>query len=137
MVLLIFHLLSKEWNLQFLEVNRTYASYMHVCKTLTLHISYNELFKKWCIHLSRSLYLYLNYLVSVTAGGPMSPRGTCSQVLYCRLRLIRSVLRALNFSVFKVIEIVICWFITPSLLASICFGTFWLSFSTFKTTLFG
>ena len=30
---------------------------------------------KWCIHLSRSLYLYFNYLVSVTAGGPRSPRG--------------------------------------------------------------
>ena len=32
---------------------------------------------KWCIHLSRSLFLYLNYLVSVTAGhgGPRSPRG--------------------------------------------------------------
>ena len=30
---------------------------------------------KWCIHLSRSLYLYFNYLVSVTAGGPRSHRG--------------------------------------------------------------
>ena len=30
---------------------------------------------KWCIHLSRSLFLYFNYLVSVTAGGPESPRG--------------------------------------------------------------
>ena len=30
---------------------------------------------KWCIHLSRSLHLYFNYLVSVTAGGPVSPRG--------------------------------------------------------------
>ena len=30
---------------------------------------------KWCIHLSRSLYLYFNYLVSATAGGPRSPRG--------------------------------------------------------------
>ena len=28
-----------------------------------------------CIHLSRSLFLYFNYLVSVTAGGPESPRG--------------------------------------------------------------
>ena len=31
--------------------------------------------QKWCIHLSRSLLLYFNYLVSVTAGGPVSPRG--------------------------------------------------------------
>ena len=30
---------------------------------------------KWCIHLSRSLFSYLIYLVSVTAGGPRSPRG--------------------------------------------------------------
>ena len=30
---------------------------------------------KWCIHLSRCLYLYFNHLVSVTAGGPSSPRG--------------------------------------------------------------
>ena len=30
---------------------------------------------KWCIYLSRSLFLYPNYLVSVTAGGPASPRG--------------------------------------------------------------
>ena len=30
---------------------------------------------KWCIHLSRSLFLYFNYLMSVTAGGPESPRG--------------------------------------------------------------
>ena len=30
---------------------------------------------KWCIHLSRSLLSYFNYLVSVTAGGPRSPRG--------------------------------------------------------------
>ena len=30
---------------------------------------------KWCIHLSRSLISYFNYLVSVTAGGPRSPIG--------------------------------------------------------------
>ena len=33
---------------------------------------------KWCIHLSKSLFLYFNYLVSVTAGGPESPRGHMS-----------------------------------------------------------
>ena len=36
---------------------------------------------KWCIHISKSLFLYFNYLVSVTAGGPVSPEGICSQVL--------------------------------------------------------
>ena len=30
---------------------------------------------KWCIHLSRSAFLYFNYLVNGTAGGPESPRG--------------------------------------------------------------
>ena len=30
---------------------------------------------KWCIYLSRSLFPYFNFLVSVTAGGPRSPRG--------------------------------------------------------------
>ena len=30
---------------------------------------------KRCIHLSRSLFFNFNYLVSVTAGGPKSPRG--------------------------------------------------------------
>ena len=30
---------------------------------------------KWCIHLSRRLFINFNYLVSVTAGGPRSPRG--------------------------------------------------------------
>ena len=30
---------------------------------------------KWCIHLRRSLFLYFNNLVSVTAGGQRSPRG--------------------------------------------------------------
>ena len=28
---------------------------------------------KWCIHLSEIIFLYFNYLVSVTAGGPESP----------------------------------------------------------------
>ena len=30
---------------------------------------------KCCIHLSKSLFLYFNYLLSVTADGPVSPRG--------------------------------------------------------------
>ena len=52
-------------------------------------------FLELSIHLSGCLFLYFNYLVSVTAGGPESPRGhrchsgsasvllyfTCSQVL--------------------------------------------------------
>ena len=30
---------------------------------------------KWCVHLSRRLFTYFNYLLSVTAGGPRSPQG--------------------------------------------------------------
>ena len=30
---------------------------------------------KLCIHLSRSIFIYFNYLVIITAGGPVSPRG--------------------------------------------------------------
>ena len=30
---------------------------------------------KWCIRLSRSVFLCFNYLVSVTTGGPVSPQG--------------------------------------------------------------
>ena len=30
---------------------------------------------QWCIHLSKSLFSYFHYLVSVTAGGQRSPRG--------------------------------------------------------------
>ena len=30
---------------------------------------------KWCIHLSSSFFSYFSYSVSVTAGGPGSPRG--------------------------------------------------------------
>ena len=45
---------------------------------------------------------------------------------YDLLRLIRSVLRASKFSVLKLIEIVILWFITPFLLPSAClFMQFW------------
>ena len=32
-------------------------------------------YSKWCPHLSRSIFLYFNYLMGVTAGGPVSPRG--------------------------------------------------------------
>ena len=51
---------------------------------------------KWCIHLSRGLFLYSNYLLTVTAGGPVNPRW---HKFYGRLRLIRSVFRASKFSV--------------------------------------
>ena len=36
---------------------------------------------KWCIHLSRNLFLYFNYSVSVTAGNQGVPEGIRSQVL--------------------------------------------------------
>ena len=48
---------------------------------------------------------YLLILSSVTVGGPVSPRGTCSQVL--RSTSVRSVWRASKFPCLKLIEIVI------------------------------
>ena len=72
-----------------------------------------------CIHLD--LFLYFNHLVSVTAE------------FYGRLQLICSVLRASTFSVLKFIEIVIFGVYSPSLLASVCFGTFFdISFQLFS-----
>ena len=63
---------------------------------------------KWSIHLSRSLFLYFNYLVSVTAGEPDSPRGR----LLLREKGRES---AVDFGWFlafvrvKLIEIIILW----------------------------
>ena len=45
-------------------------------------------------------------MVSVTAGGPVSPRGHIFNQFYGRVRLIPSVLRASKLSVMKLIEIV-------------------------------
>ena len=73
-----------------------------------------------CIHLD--LFLYFNHLVSVTAE------------FYGRLQLIRSVLRASTFSGLKFIEIVIFGVYSPSLLASVCFGTFLISLFNFLAT---
>ena len=42
---------------------------------LLVHIVNSIRFKMVYTPLSRSLFLYFNYLVSVTAGGPVSPRG--------------------------------------------------------------
>ena len=50
-----------------------------ICSSMYMTLTYDILLiksdLKWCMHLSRSLFLYFNYLVSVTAGGPVSPRG--------------------------------------------------------------
>ena len=51
--------------------------------------------------------------------------------LTCRLQLIRSVSRASTFSALKFIEIVILGVYSPSLLASVCFGTFVISLFNF------
>ena len=50
---------------------------------------------------------------------------------YGRFQLIRNVSRALTFSVFKFIEIVIFGVYSLSLLASVCFGTFVISLFNF------
>ena len=59
-----------------------------------------------------------------------SPRAHVAK-FYGRLLLNRSVLRASKFSVLKLTEIVICGFITPSLLALACFDTYWASLFNF------
>ena len=57
---------------------------------------------------------------------------------YGRLRLIRSVWRALKFSVFKIDwNCNFCGFITPFLLASAYFGTFWSLLFNFLNYMFG
>ena len=48
-------------------------------------------FMFYFIHLSRSIFQYFNYFVSVTAGGPVSPQGHMLSEFYGRLMLIRSV----------------------------------------------
>ena len=84
----------------------------------------------WCIHLSRSLFLYFNYLVGVTAGGPVSPRRHMEPsstvdfgwfVIFWEHQIIRV----------KLIEIVILWVYYTIPLASACFGTFGISLSNF------
>ena len=91
---------------------------------------------KWCIHLSRSLFLCFKLLSECHCWWTReSPRAHVAK--FCgRLRLIRSVLGASQFSVFKLIEIVILWVnytIPLSLLALACFGTFWISLSNLWT----
>ena len=62
-------------------LQRTSSSDWKATATNQMHSS--DLGKKCCyflvsfgsLHLSRRLFLYFNYLVSVTAGGPRSPRG--------------------------------------------------------------
>ena len=69
----------------------------------------------------------LTHLGRVTAGRPESPLMAHAAMFYVRLKLIRSVSRALTFSVLKCIEIVISGVYLPFLLASVCFGTFVIS----------
>ena len=64
---------------------------------------------KCSVHLSRSLLLNFNYLVSVTCWLTNESPGAHVAKFYGRLRLIRSVLRASNFPRLKFIEIVILW----------------------------
>ena len=86
---------------------------------------------KWCIHLD--LFIYFNH---ISLGEchcwwtRESPRAHAAK-FYGRLQLIRSVSRASTFSVLKFIEIIIFGVYSPSLLASVCFGTFVMSLFNF------
>ena len=54
------------------------------------------------MHLSRSLYLNFNYLVSVTAGGPVSPRGHMQPSSTVDFGRFVAFGEHQNFSVFKI-----------------------------------
>ena len=59
----------------FNQINE-YVCQNKVYNTWTENLSFLNVFDfKWCTHLIRSLFLYFNYLVSVTAGGPVSFQG--------------------------------------------------------------
>ena len=93
---------------------------------------------KWCIHPSRSLFIFQLLGGCHCWWTRESPRAHVAK-FYGRRRLIRKVLRASKFSALKLIEIVILWvynFITPSLLVSACFGTFGASLSNVINYLF-
>ena len=75
---------------------------------------------------------HFNHLVSVTADGPEFPPRAHVAKFYVLLQLIRSVLRASQFSVMKYIEIVILWiYYVAFLLASASFSTFVIPFFNF------
>ena len=94
---------------------------------------------KCCIHLSRSLFLYLNYLVTVTAGGTVNTWGhmICSQVL-------RSTwFDSQRFESIKIVRVNIDW---NCYFVALLHHPFWFQlvlalsghhFPTFETTFFG
>ena len=102
-------------------------------------------FSHFDIYIQNSVYILVEVSFKISTTWRVSlladqrvPRAHAAK-FYGWLRLIRSVFRASKFFVFKLIETVSCGFITPSLLASTCFCTFWTSFINFYTTfkLFG
>ena len=91
------HTWFQKWNITCLQ---TCTESSTMCSIIFDYIS---------IHLRRSLSLYFNYFIGVTAVWPVSPWGAYVAMFYGRLWLVRSVLRASTFSVLKLIEIVIVW----------------------------
>ena len=93
---------------------------------------------KWCIHLDL-LFIFqpLHSLGERHCWWTRESLRVHAAKFYSRLQLIRSVLRAPTFSVLKFIEIVIFGVYSPSLFASVCFGTFVISLFNFLATLFG
>ena len=85
---------------------------------------------KWCLYLSGSLFLYFNYLMSITAGGPEGVEGRWRQVRRSTLVDSQRVEKS-RLSVLNLIEIVILSEITQSLYASGCFGTILASLFSF------
>ena len=94
---------------------------------------------KWCIHLSRSLFMYFNYLVSLTAVGPRSPQGHMKPSSTVDFGWFVVFGEHQNFPCLKLIEIVILWVYYSIPFGFVLYlGTFGASmFNHLLTTLFG
>ena len=88
---------------------------------------------KWCIHLDLFCIptTSLTWWVVSLLVDQRVPEGTCSQILRSTSVDFVAFSRASKFSVLKFIEIVIFGVYSPSLLASVCFGTFEISLFNF------
>ena len=86
---------------------------------------------KWCIHLIFFIFQRFNSLGECHCWWTRESLRAHAAKFYGRRQLIRSVSRASAFSVFKFIEIVIFGVYSPSLIASVSFGTFVISLSNF------
>ena len=86
---------------------------------------------KWSIHLSRSLFLYLNFSVSVIASWPECSNSPRAHVTKVDFGWFVAFWKHQNCSCLKSFEIAISWVYYTNPLASACIVTFGLSFFIF------